>query len=204
MGNKLAYCKLFRSNNAFGWVWTTPLYIVFSANGPGSDSIFFRNSSTPNSTSQKGQSEHKMSTTAPPIFARDAHSECTVLMEHACIRSPTDRCLRYDITCFPTSLIFTRALKKNVLPFPSILSSPFMLQVENACGLLIAAVERLALPLRERCLGFIGRNAGLVSRTPGYGSLPLALKDELAEDAAVRAEVAAIAAAARARATAAS
>ncbi|CAM9563936.1 unnamed protein product [Pylaiella littoralis] len=76
--------------------------------------------------------------------------------------------------------------------------------VENACGLLIAAVERLALPLRERCLGFIGRNAGLVSRTPGYGSLPLALKDELAEDAAVRAEVAAIAAAARSRATAAS
>lgn len=58
------------------------------------------------------------------------------------------------------------------------------LQTENACELLITAENRLALSLRERCLGFIVKNAGLVSSTPGYGSLSPTLKAELAAAAA--------------------
>lgn len=57
-------------------------------------------------------------------------------------------------------------------------------KAENACELLVAADARLASSLRERCLGFITKNAGLVSSTPGYGSLPPALRAEVAAAAA--------------------
>ncbi|CAN0164477.1 unnamed protein product [Ectocarpus sp. 6 AP-2014] len=52
--------------------------------------------------------------------------------------------------------------------------------VENACELLVTAEARLALSLRDRCLDFIVRNFGLVSSTPGFGSLSPPAKAEVA------------------------
>ncbi|CAM9994128.1 unnamed protein product, partial [Hapterophycus canaliculatus] len=56
--------------------------------------------------------------------------------------------------------------------------------VDNACELLVAVEARLAASLRKKCFDFVVRNAGLVSCTPGAGSLSPALRMEIEAAAA--------------------